>query len=71
MKLISLTRQGGGIIKINPMVVVALEPIPGMDKTMVYTMGGSWLILESLDQIEKKIKEAEKVTLTTWETGPR
>ena len=71
MKFISLTRQGGGTVKINPMVIVALEPITGSDKTRIYTMGGSWVILESIDQIEKKIKESEKVTLTTWETGPR
>jgi len=71
MKFISLTRQGGGTVKINSMVIVALEPVSGSDKTTVYTMSSSWMVLESMDQIEKKIAEAERVTLTTWETGPR
>lgn len=71
MKFITLTRQGGGAIKINSMVIVALEPVAGSDKTTVYTMSGSWMVMESMDQIEKKIIEAERITLTTWETGPR
>ena len=71
MKFITLTRQGGGAIKINSMIIVALEPVAGSDKTTVYTMSGSWMVVESIDQIEKKIQESEKVTLTTWETGPR
>jgi len=71
MKFITLTTQSEGTIKINATMIVALEQQTGHN-TRIYTItGGSWTILESIEEIENKIKESERVTLKTWETGPR
>ena len=70
MKFITLKLQGEGTIKVNPMAIIALEPAVNMTK--VYAMNGdAWIITEPIEQIEKKISDSEKITLTTWETGPR
>jgi uncharacterized protein YlzI (FlbEa/FlbD family) len=70
MKFITLKLQGEGTIKVNPMAIIALEPSTNMTK--VYAINGdAWIIVEPIEQIEKKIADAEKITLTTWETGPR
>ena len=40
--------------------------------TSVYIMGGGLChVMETVDEIKKKINEASHIKLTTYETGPR
>ena len=64
MKFITLTNQTDGVVYINPITITALSPIPNPigdeAKTQIYTMGSTcWLVLETVEEIQKKIKELE------------
>ena len=77
MKFITLTNQSDGAVYINPITITALSPIPnpiGKEaKTQIYTMGSScWYVLETVEEIQKKIKESENIHTITWDTaGPK
>jgi len=74
MKFITLTRSENNPVLINTMMITALVdlgPIDQLFNTQVYTMGGSHLVKENIEEIQKLIKETEKTTTITWETGPR
>jgi uncharacterized protein YlzI (FlbEa/FlbD family) len=73
MKFITLTKYGGASILINPMMVQAIEPSPSSQaKSIVHMMAGtSLMIMETIEEIQKRIKESENIHTITWETGPR
>jgi hypothetical protein len=74
MKLIKLTRESDRSVLINTMTITALVDLGPVDKlfnTQVYTMGGSHIVKETIEEIQKLIKETEKTTTITWQTGPR
>lgn len=73
MKFITLTKPGGSSILINPMMVQAIEPSPSSQaKSTIHMMAGtSWMIMETIEEIQKKIKESENIHTITWETGPK
>jgi uncharacterized protein YlzI (FlbEa/FlbD family) len=75
MKFITLTRSENNTVLINPMMITALVdlgPIDQLFNTQVYTIGGgSHVVKETIEQIQKLIKESEKTTTISWETGPR
>jgi hypothetical protein len=74
MKFIELTRSDNSSVLINPMMITALVEIGPLDQsfnTQVYTMGGSHVVKATIEEIQKLIKESERITTTTWETGPR
>jgi hypothetical protein len=74
MKFITLTRSDNSLALINPMTITALVEIGPPDQsinTQVYTMGGSQVVKGTIEEIQKLIKESERITTTTWETGPR
>jgi hypothetical protein len=52
--------------------LVDVRPADQLFNTQVYTMGSScWYVLETVEEIQKLIKESENVHTITWETGPR
>jgi uncharacterized protein YlzI (FlbEa/FlbD family) len=52
--------------------LIELGPVDKLFNTQVYTIGGgSHVVRETVEEIQKKIEESERVTLKTWETGPR
>jgi len=65
MNFITATRSSSNTsILINSMMVVAIQPTPA-NGSVIYTMGGSsWDVLESVDEIKKKIKTSESFTIT-------
>ena len=75
MKFITLTNGQGCRVLINPMMIVTLQELTPSDlplNTKVYIMSGDRRhVKETVEEIQKKIKASEKVTLTTWETGPK
>jgi hypothetical protein len=75
MKFITLTRSCDNIVLINPMTITALVdlgPVDQLFNTQVCSIGGSThIVKETVEDIQKLIKESEKITTTTWETGPR
>ena len=77
MKFITLTNQVDKAVYINPITITALSPIPdpiGKEaRTQVYTMGSScWFVLETVEEIQKLIKESENIHTLTWSNaGPR
>ena len=61
MKLITLTKYGGSTIHIQPMMIIALEPQASNNRTNIYMMGEySWVVLETIEEIKKKIKDLDK-----------
>jgi len=74
MKFITLTRSENNSVLINPMMITALVdlgPVDQLFNTQVYTMGGSHVVKETVEEILKLIKQSENIQTTTWETGPR
>lgn len=73
MKFITLTNGEGRRVLINPMMIVTLQEIESTDlplNTIVYTMGGDRRhVKETIEEIQKKIKETENFHTITWETG--
>lgn len=55
MNFITLTKATSGVLLVNPVMIVALEPVVSTDKTNVHTMAQSWMVSESVEQIKKKI----------------
>ena len=70
---ITLTKNGGVSILVNPLMIQAIEPSPAPQaKSTIYMMAGtSWMVMETVDEIRKKITEATYTKITTYETGPR
>ena len=64
MKFIKLTKKfGDGEALINPLFITALESQPG-GGVCVYTMGGqTWVVTESVEVVQDKIKASEKYTV--------
>jgi len=76
MKFIELTQPSNDKILINPILISALEDRTSSNpydaQSSVHTMGGNyWRVIETIDEIKKKIADTEKTTLINWETGPR
>lgn len=75
MKFITLTDDQGRRVLINPMMIVTLQEVEHTGlllKTKVYTMGGDIRhVKETIEEIQKLIKESENITTITYETGPR
>ena len=74
MKFITLTDKTDFRILINPMMITTIASLDAIYnkpcKTRVFTLDNTaWSVKESIEEIQKKIKASEKVTLTTWETG--
>ena len=75
-KFIELTQPSNDKVFINPMLISALEDRKSSNpydaQTSVHIMGGNyWRVLETIDTVKKLINESERITTTTWETGPR
>jgi uncharacterized protein YlzI (FlbEa/FlbD family) len=76
MRFITLTKTGGAPILINPMMITLMDILAAPNKyepkTSVYIMGGGLChVIETAEEIQKLIKESERITTTTWETGPK
>lgn len=75
MKFITLTRSDNNSVLINPMMITAIVeagPADQLFNTQVYTIGGGrHVVKETAEEIQKLIKKSERITTTTWETGPR
>lgn len=73
MKFITLTKYGGASVLINPIMVQAIEPSPSSQaKSIVYMMAGtSLMVMDTAEEIQKKIRESENIHTITWETGPK
>lgn len=73
MNFITLTKSGGTSILVNPLMIQAIEPSPAPQaKSNIYMMAGtSWMIMETVDEIKKKITEASHIKVINYETGPR
>lgn len=82
MKFITLTKGSEALVRssnlpvlLNPMTITALVDVRPADQlfnTQVYTMGSScWYVLETVEEIQKLIKESENIHTITWETGPK
>ena len=72
MKFITLTDGQGCKVLINPMTITTLqEEVTDLPiKTKVYTMGGDRRhVRETIEEIQKLIKESENITTVTWKTG--
>ena len=70
MKFIKLSRKhvDYSSLHIQPMLITCMEPLSknNTNKTEVHMMDGrSWAVLETVDEIEKLIKQSESFTLTT------
>jgi hypothetical protein len=74
MKFITLTNGEGLKVLINPMTITTLQEEVYTDlplNTKVYTMGGDRRhVKETVEEIQKLIKESENITTVTWKTGP-
>ena len=77
MKLIELAISGSQRkIHISTMLIAALEDIQTDSsyeaKTTVHLMGGNhWHVMESIDEIQKKIEDSERLIFRYDQTGPR
>ena len=77
MKFITLTDNEGHKILINPMMITTLQevrPCPAelLIHAKVYTLAGDRRhVRETVEEIQKLIKESENITTITYETGPR
>jgi hypothetical protein len=74
MKFITLTDGQGCKVLINPMTITTLqEEVTDLPiKTKVYTMGGDRRhVRETIEEIQKLIKESENITTVTWKTGSK
>ena len=77
MKLIELAISGSQRkIHISTMLIAALEDIQADSsyeaKTTVHLMGGNhWHVMESIDEIQKKIEDSERLIFRYDQTGPR
>jgi hypothetical protein len=82
MKFIELTRSSSqnltrdhDRVLINTTMITALVELGPPDQsfnTQLFTIGGgSHVVRETIEEIQKLIEESERVTLKTWETGPR
>jgi uncharacterized protein YlzI (FlbEa/FlbD family) len=59
MKFIALTKNSGGEIAVNPMMIVALDPLP-TDTTAVCLFNHFTItVTESVEEIQNKIKASE------------
>ena len=77
MKLIELTLSGSQRkIHISTMLIAALEDIQTDTyyeaKTTIHLMGGNhWHVMESVNEIEKKVEDSERLIIRYDNTGPR
>ena len=76
MKFIALTECKIDLpVLINPMMITAIVVLGSTDKSTgskVYTMMNDvWSVKETIEEIQKLIKESENIHTITWETGPR
>lgn len=75
MKFITLTDKEDLRILINPMMITAIAALDGTNKhtnAKVYTLiNDAWFVKETVEEIQKKIKETESIQTITWHTGPR
>jgi uncharacterized protein YlzI (FlbEa/FlbD family) len=69
MNFISLTKSGGQELIVNPLMIVCLETsLASGFKSVVYMMGyNSCMVVESIDEIKKKIAEADRFTLVNYD----
>jgi hypothetical protein len=75
-KFITLTKPSNGEIRIQPLLITAMEALNSLNpyeaKTTIHMMGsGLWHVMENADEIQKLIDKSSSTTLTTWETGPK
>ena len=71
MKFIALTKATGGQIAINPLMIIALEPLP-IGRTAVCIFNHETrTVNESVEEIQNKIKASEGFAVINYETGPR
>jgi hypothetical protein len=69
----TLTKDNYSPVLINPMMITALVDLGPVDQvfnTHVYTMGGSHVVKETIEQIQKLIQKSENTTTVTWKTSP-
>ena len=75
MKFITLTDAEGLKVLVNPMMIVTLQELEPTDlplNTKVYTMGGDRRhVKETVEEIQKKIKETETTHTVSWLTGTK
>jgi len=77
MKFITLTDTEGLKVLINPMMITTLQEVRPCSAELlihakVYTMAGDRRhVRETVEEIQKLIKETENTTTITYETGPR
>ena len=86
MKFITLTNGEGRKVLINPMMIVTLQELEPTDlplqemvqqmpmqlNTIVYTMAGDRRhVKETVEEIQKKIKETETTHTVSWLTGTK
>jgi hypothetical protein len=73
MKFIKLTRSCDNVVLINPMTITALVdlgPVDQLFNTQVCSIGGgTHIVKETIEEIQKLIKESELIHTITWETG--
>jgi uncharacterized protein YlzI (FlbEa/FlbD family) len=75
MKFITLTENEGLKILVNPIMITTLQEVrPSSDEllinTKVYTVAGDRRhVRETIEEIQKLIKESENITTVTWKTG--
>jgi hypothetical protein len=69
MKFIKLNRNfEDSSIFIQPVLITCLEPLQDcqMGQTVVHMMNsGSWVVTESVDEIQKLIDKSDRFTITT------
>jgi uncharacterized protein YlzI (FlbEa/FlbD family) len=77
MKFITLTENEGLKVLINPMMITTLQEVRPCSAELlihakVYTVAGDRRhVRETVEEIQKLIKESESITTITYETGPR
>ena len=75
MKFITLTGNGGHRVLINPIMITTLQEEEDTDlplKTKIYTMGGDRRhVKETVEEIQKLIKETETTHTVSWLTGTK
>lgn len=74
MKFITLTDKDNLRLLINPaaITVIAVNTSNKQGNSRVYTLvNDSWLVKQTVDEIERLIEKSNQIKLTTYETGPR
>ena len=77
MKFITLTKSNTNKkLLIHPMMITALDElyttVDTGPKTAIHVMGADyWSVKETVEEIQKLIKESENIHTITWDTGPK